>query len=101
MLKQKIKLRFRVQLRAHITGASVKYDKALANFCIQYREKVVFLYKLSDNCVNVLLLIDPLCVAFGGTCRITEWRISGAYHKLDWNILWAKKGATRGEGMGA
>ena len=76
-----------------------KYDPGLANLCIQYgRNWLLIFFSIS---VPSHAQVDRLCVAFGGTCRITDWRISSAYHKLDWNILWAKKGATRGEGMGA
>ena len=39
-------------------------------------------------------------IVFGGACRITDWRISGAYHELDCNILWAKKGTRREERRG-
>ena len=39
-------------------------------------------------------------IAFGGTIGIIERRISGAYHRVDWNIVWAKKGARKGEGRG-
>ena len=75
-----------------------QYDPGLANFCKQYRRSWLLTIVLFSISVPNHAQVDRLCVAFGGTCGITDWRISGAYHKLDWNILWAKKGQGKGRG---
>ena len=76
-----------------------EYDPGLAKLCIQYRRNwlltIILFLQLS---FPIMLRLIAFASPSGGHAEL----LTGAYlDKLDWNILWAKKGARRGEGRGA
>ena len=71
-----------------------KYHPGLANLCIQYGRKRLFTMFF----VQFPYPVMPWSIVFGGTCRITEWRIVGAFHRLEHPVGQERGKERRGEG---